>query len=185
MSESQYNQHWQSCRDWLVTGYEFVQYSAAGIPQSRSTERTFFQQQYAAIKSDPNKKLTVQWMNAGGDFAYYSGSGKTGSAKDAIQRQNTAINRERNDVVKSNLGIGDSMAIILWDKNSENASNPAEPLWVLRLVCANPIAAALKQKKADVNVRVTGSPNPAYLPQNGSVTVKFKYELGKIGRAHV
>ena len=184
VSESQYNQHWQSCRAWLVTGYEFVQYSAAGIPQSRSTERTFFQQQYAAIKSDPNKKLTVQWMNAGGDFAYYSGSGKTGSAKDAIQRQNTAINRERNDVVKSNLGIGDSMAIILWDKNSENASNPAEPLWVLRLVCANPIAAALKQKKADVNVRVTGSPNPAYLPQNGSVTVKFKYELGKNVRGY-
>jgi hypothetical protein len=184
VSEAQYNQYYDSCQNWLITGYQFVQYSAAGIPQSRSGDRILFQQQYAAMKSDPNKKLTVQWMKGGADFAYYNGSGKTGSAGGAIQSQNTAINKQRNDVVKSNLGIGDSMAIILWDKNSENASNPAEPLWVLRLVCANPIAAALKQKKADVNVRVTGSPNPAYLPQNGSVTVKFKYELGKNVRGY-
>lgn len=184
VSEAQYNQHWQTCYDWLRNGYEFVMYSAAGVPQSRSGDRTFFEQQYAALKTDPNKKLTVQWMGGDGEFYYYDRAGKTGSAKKDIDTYNTAINKERSDVVQSTYHIRPSVAIIMWDKNGENSSNPAEPLWVLRLACANPIAAAIKEKKADANVRVTGSPNPAYLPQNGSVTVKFKYELGKNVRGY-
>lgn len=178
-SERSYNDNWQPCRDWLVNGYEFVMYSAAGVPQTRSSDRTFFEQQYQAIKNDPNKKLTVQWMSGGGDFQYYQGSGKTGSASREMQIHNTAINAEKNDVVRSTYGIGSSIAIILWDKNSESSSNPAEPLWVLRLVCANPIAAAIKERKADLSVRVTASPNPVYLPPGGEATVKFKYEVGK------
>ena len=184
VSEAQYNQHWQTCYDWLKTGYEFVMYSAAGVPQSRSGDRTFFEQQYAALKTDPNKKLTVQWMGGGGEFHYYDRAGKTGSAKKDIDTHNTSINEERSDVVWSRYPINPSMAIVMWDKNGQSEASPAEPLWVLRLACANPIAAAVKEKKADANVRVTGSPNPAYLPQNGSVTVKFKYELGKNVRGY-
>jgi hypothetical protein cdiviTM7_02664 len=187
VSEEQYNRYWQSCKSWLTQGYRFVMYSAAGVPQSRSGDRTFFEQQYAALKSDPNKKLTVQWMGDDGIFYYYQGvksAGKTGRADQGVTTHNTAINETRDDVVWSTYHIRPSVAIIMWDKNGENSSNPAEPLWVLRLACANPIAAAVKEKKADVNVRVTGSPNPAYLPQNGSVTVKFKYELGKNVRGY-
>lgn len=184
VSEAQYNQHWQTCYDWLRNGYEFVMYSAAGVPQSRSGDRTFFEQQYAALKTDPNKKLTVQWMGGDGEFYYYDRAGKTGSAKKDIDTYNTAINKERSDVVQSTYHIRPSVAIVMWDKNGQSEASPAEPLWVLRLACANPIAAAIKEKKADANVRVTGSPNPAYLPQNGSVTVKFKYELGKNVRGY-
>ncbi len=184
VDEATYYRHWQTCYDWLRTGYEFVMYSAAGVPQSRSGDRTFFEQQYAALKTDPNKKLTVQWMGGGGEFHYYDKSGKTGSAKKDIDTHNTGINEERSDVVWSRYPINPSMAIVMWDKNGQTEASPAEPLWVLRLACANPIAAAVKEKKADVNVRVTGSPNPAYLPQNGSVTVKFKYELGKNVRGY-
>lgn len=184
VDEATYYRHWQTCYDWLKTGYEFVMYSAAGVPQSRSGDRTFFQQQYAALKTDPNKKLTVQWIGGDGEFHYYDGSGKTDSAKKAIDTHNTGINDERSDVVWSRYKIKPSMAIVMWDKNGQTKENPAEPLWVLRLACANPIAAAIKEKKADVNVRVTGSPNPAYLPRNGSVTVKFKYELGKNVRGY-
>lgn len=184
VSEAQYNQHWQICKDWLKNGYEFVMYSAAGVPQNRSGDKTFFAQQYAALKTDPNKKLTVQWMGGDGEFYYYDRAGKTGSAKKDIDTYNTAINKERSDVVQSTYYIRPSMAIVMWDKNGQTKENPAEPLWVLRLACANPIAAAVKEKKADANVRVTGSPNPAYLPRNGSVTVKFKYELGKNVRGY-
>lgn len=177
--ESKYMEFWEECQSWLVNGYNFVMYSAAGVPQSRSSDFDFFQQQYQEIKNDPNKKLTVQWMSRDGSFQYYNGSGKTGEASREMQIHNTAINPQYNDAVTSHYHIGSSMAIILWDKNSENQSNPAEPLWVLRLVCANPIATAVNEHKANLSVKVTGVPPQIVLPDRGDVKVKFIYELSK------
>lgn len=179
-----YDYHWEFCKQWLVQGYRFVMYSAAGIPQSKSNDVALFEKQYQELKNDPNKKLTIQWMDGGnsdGGFNYYAGSGKptTERAGGNMRIYNTAINAGAQDIVRSNYHIAPSVAIILWDKNGESPSNPAEPLWVLRLRCANPIATAVNERKANLSVKVTGVPPQIVLPDRGDVKVKFIYELSK------
>ena len=173
-----YKKHYKKCADWLDTGYKFLAYSLVGVPQSQSNNKTLYDQKKEDFIADTTKIVTVQKMTAGGRVAQYYEGTNTSTSKFTPDGMNTAINKDRNDVIGYPGTIRPSLAVVVWEKpNGLNQKYRAQ--WILRLRCANPIGASLYTKTAKVDAQVKGEPNPVFLPLNGTAKVTFKYKIYK------
>ena len=173
-----YKHRYPKCVDWLETGYKFLRYSLVGVPQSQSNNETLYKQKREDFMSDTTKIVTVQKMTAGGRVAQYYEGTNSSATKFTPDGMNTAINKDRNDVIGYRGTIRPSLAVVVWEKpNGLNQKYRAQ--WILRLRCANPIGASLYTKTAKVDAQVKGEPNPVFLPLNGTAKVTFKYKIYK------
>ena len=178
VTKSYYKKHYKECATWLETGYKFLAYSLVGVPQSQSNNETLYDQKKEDFMSDTTKIVTVQKMTAGGRVAQYYEGTNSSTSKFTPDGMNTAINKDRNDVIGYRGTIRPSLAVVVWEKpNGLNQKYRAQ--WILRLRCANPIGASLYTKTAKVDAQVKGEPNPVFLPLNGTAKVTFKYKIYK------
>lgn len=173
-----YKYRYPKCVDWLETGYKFLRYSLVGVPQSQSNNKSVYDAKRDDFIADTTKIVTVQKMTAGGRVAQYYEGTNTSTSKFTPDGMNTAINKDRNDVIGYPGTILPSLAVVVWEKpNGLNQKYRAQ--WILRLRCANPIGASLYTKTAKVDAQVKGEPNPVFLPLNGTAKVTFKYKIYK------
>lgn len=183
VSKATYEERKPKCISWFATGYDYLLKSAVGLPKNKANNASEYTRLYSELVNDPNKKLTIQWMGAGGKIHYYKQArqnGLTGEAR--YPKFNTAINAERNDVIGYDRGgstIKPSVAIVIWDKNGESPSDPPKVRWVVRLKCANPIGGDLSVVKNKVDAKVSANKPSVTLLKGGEARVDFNYEIYK------
>lgn len=181
------------CRDWFQTGFNFIKASIAGVPQSQANNSKLINERYNAVKKDPNKRVTLQYMGNGGTFNYPGTNIQVGS--DVFKRFNTAINGngsgrngvsgggiDGNDVIGYAGGINESLAVVIWDYNpaATRIQDKYRPQWLMRLACANPLGANDGGKRDVENpIEVSGRVVSNKISTAGTAEVEFRYSIAK------
>ncbi|MDO5062876.1 MAG: hypothetical protein Q4D77_06830 [Peptostreptococcaceae bacterium] len=181
------------CRDWFETGFKFIKASIAGVPQSQAKNDQLINERYNAVKKDPNKRVTLQYMGNGGTFNYPGTNIQVGN--DVFKRFNTAINGngsgrngvsgggiDGNDVIGYAGGINESLAVVIWDYNpaATRIQDKYRPQWLMRLACANPLGANDGGKRDVENpIEVSGRVVSNKISTAGTAEVEFRYSIAK------
>lgn len=181
------------CQRWLATGYKFILYSAAGVmykgvePNQDQKYQDFVN---AGGFATYGKTLTVQMMDDNGNII--NTNGKTVN----VGRINSSFDKASGeDVIGTTFKIHKSLVVAMWQDGID------EPVWVLRLICANPIAMKSRVDKKencgptecttpdktpggnscaqDAYAKVSTPQAKVDLPTNGKAKVTFNYTLTK------
>lgn len=94
-----------------------------------------------------------------------------------LEEQNSAILKKTFDeVVTYPHWSAPSPGVIIWQKDG---NEPAKPVWVLRLYCANPLGTLLPDNKAEISSQISVDQKTVYLQTGAKKTVKFNYDIFK------
>lgn len=155
----------QQCKTWMTRGHRFILYSAAQIPQSQ-TRTTNYQEGVKNLIEKPGIKSCLVYMKDGITVP----SCDPGKPNKIIPRINTAINQRYDDVLGYANTAPSSIALAVWEGDN--------PIWVVRLACANPLGAMKFPSKEEVKVKVNASATNIEIDQTDK-NIVFEYEIEK------
>lgn len=155
----------QQCKTWMTRGHRFILYSAAQIPQSQ-TRTTNYQEGVKNLIEKPGIKSCLVYMKDGVTVP----SCDPGKPNKIIPKINTAINQRYDDVVGYKNTAPSSIALAVWEGDN--------PIWVVRLACANPLGAMKFPSKEEVKVKVNASATNIEIDQTDK-NIVFEYEIEK------
>lgn len=167
------------CKKWAETGYDFIKYSLAGVPQHLAIEdkkngnyNHYNRYEKELFANAKNIKMTLQYMPAGGRVNLPNQN----AVSPGQNPFNTAARKGYDDVLKYPGGIKESMAIVAW--NMENGK-PKSARWTLRLRCANPTTADLAVRNVENPIEVSGRVVSNKISTAGTAEVEFRYSIAK------